>query len=233
METSPQIQRKSIVRIVIKTDIGTGILVLPEGGQCVYIVTAKHVLLGKTFTDPLNKSDIVIDRIINGAGEFISYQVKESDHIVIFDQPEDDTAIIIISRNDIDLNFDSLSKLNYIDSDYGLSHCSARGFPNLGSITPYPECRSFKCFFEEFKGTGNSEVHMDRKLMEKRVFPCMDINKSGTRKEDLLVDKQNLAKIWILRKGLQPMNVVDSMEFLIDKISATKTNGEFITSMNS
>jgi transcription termination factor Rho len=87
--------------------------------------------------------------------------------------------------------------------------------------------------FEEFKGTGNSEVHMDRKLMEKRVFPCMDINKSGTRKEDLLVGKEVIGKVWILRKVLQPMNVVDSMEFLLDKISASKTNAEFIQSMNA
>src|SRR3984957_2939431 len=93
--------------------------------------------------------------------------------------------------------------------------------------------RMDEVIFEEFKGTGNSEVHMDRKLMEKRVFPCMDINRSGTRKEDLLVGKETIGKIWILRKVLQPMNVVDSMEFLLDKISATKTNGEFITSMNA
>src|SRR5437762_8618091 len=72
--------------------------------------------------------------------------------------------------------------------------------------------------FEEFKGTGNSEIHLDRKLMEKRIFPCMDINKSGTRKEDLLIEKNELNRLWILRKVLAPMNVVDSMEFLLDKL---------------
>src|SRR4028119_155261 len=85
--------------------------------------------------------------------------------------------------------------------------------------------------FEEFKGTGNSEIHLERKLMEKRVFPCMDINKSGTRKEDLLLGKETIGKIWILRKVLAPMNVVDSMEFLLDKLHASKTNTEFLGNM--
>jgi transcription termination factor Rho len=92
--------------------------------------------------------------------------------------------------------------------------------------------RMDEVIFEEFKGTGNSEIHLDRKLMEKRIFPCMDINKSGTRKEDLLVDKSDLQRLWILRKVLAPMNVVDSMEFLLDKLSATKSNSDFITNMN-
>jgi transcription termination factor Rho len=87
--------------------------------------------------------------------------------------------------------------------------------------------------FEEFKGTGNLEITLDRKLMEKRIFPCIDINKSGTRKEELLLDKETLNRVWILRKVLQPMNVVDSMEFLLDKIMATKSNKDFLDSMSS
>jgi transcription termination factor Rho len=86
--------------------------------------------------------------------------------------------------------------------------------------------------FEEFKGTGNMELHLDRKLVEKRTFPAIDMNKSGTRKEELLIDKVSLNRIWILRKVLHPMNVVDSMEFLIDKLSATKSNQEFLDSMS-
>jgi transcription termination factor Rho len=86
--------------------------------------------------------------------------------------------------------------------------------------------------FEEFKGTGNMELHLDRKLVEKRTFPAIDMNKSGTRKEELLIDKAFLNRIWILRKVLHPMNVVDSMEFLIDKLSATKSNQEFLDSMS-
>lgn len=93
--------------------------------------------------------------------------------------------------------------------------------------------RMDEVIFEEFKGTGNMEIHLDRKLMEKRIFPCMDINKSGTRKEELLLDKEMLSRVWILRKVLQPMNVIDAMDFLLDKLSATKTNKEFIDSMNT
>jgi transcription termination factor Rho len=86
--------------------------------------------------------------------------------------------------------------------------------------------------FEEFKGTGNMELHLDRKLVEKRVFPAIDMNKSGTRKEELLIDKASLNRIWILRKVLHPMNVVDSMEFLLSKLVEAKTNQGFLDSMN-
>ncbi len=86
--------------------------------------------------------------------------------------------------------------------------------------------------FEEFKGTGNMEVHLERKLVEKRTFPAIDINKSGTRKEELLIEKTSLNRIWILRKVIHPMNVVDSMEFLLDKLSETKTNQEFLDNMS-
>ncbi|MGA7827065.1 MAG: transcription termination factor Rho [Geobacteraceae bacterium] len=86
--------------------------------------------------------------------------------------------------------------------------------------------------FEEFKGTGNMELHLDRKLVEKRVFPAIDMNKSGTRKEELLIDKAALNRIWILRKVLHPMNVVDSMEFLLSKLVEAKTNQGFLDSMN-
>jgi len=86
--------------------------------------------------------------------------------------------------------------------------------------------------FEEFKGTGNMELHLDRKLVEKRVFPAIDMNKSGTRKEELLIDKTALNRIWILRKVLHPMNVVDSMEFLLSKLVETKTNQDFLDSMS-
>jgi len=92
--------------------------------------------------------------------------------------------------------------------------------------------RMDEVIFEEFKGTGNMEVHLDRKLSEKRTFPAIDINKSATRKEDLLLPKDVLNRMWILRKLLQPLNTVDAMEFLQDKIDKSKTNAEFIESMN-
>lgn len=76
------------------------------------------------------------------------------------------------------------------------------------------------------------EIALDRKLMEKRIFPCMDINKSGTRKEDLLTPQETLQRLWILRKVLAPMSAIDSMEFMLDKLTKSKTNQEFIASMN-
>jgi transcription termination factor Rho len=85
--------------------------------------------------------------------------------------------------------------------------------------------------YEEFKGTGNSEVHLDRKISEKRVFPAININRSGTRREDLLVDEDELQALWVLRKFLHPMDEVESMEFLFERFQATKTNEEFFNAM--
>ncbi|UQZ91168.1 transcription termination factor Rho [Deltaproteobacteria bacterium Smac51] len=93
--------------------------------------------------------------------------------------------------------------------------------------------RMDEVIFEEFKGTGNMEIHLDRKLSDKRVFPAMDINRSGTRKEDLLLADTELNRIWILRKLLSPLSPVDSMEFLLDKIRGTKSNKDFLDSMSS
>jgi transcription termination factor Rho len=85
--------------------------------------------------------------------------------------------------------------------------------------------------FEEFKGTGNMEIHLDRKLTDKRVFPSIDVQKSGTRKEELLIPKEDLNRIWVLRKVLNPLSPVEAMELLIDKMSKTKTNADFLNSM--
>jgi transcription termination factor Rho len=86
--------------------------------------------------------------------------------------------------------------------------------------------------FEEFKGTGNMELQLDRRLVDKRTFPAIDINKSGTRREELLIEQKTLQRIWLLRKVLSTMNVVDSMEFLLDKLGETKSNQDFFNSMN-
>ncbi|HAP04935.1 MAG TPA: transcription termination factor Rho [Methylophilaceae bacterium] len=85
--------------------------------------------------------------------------------------------------------------------------------------------------YEEFKGTGNMEIHLDRKMAEKRLYPAINVNKSGTRKEELLIAKDNLQKIWVLRKLLHPMDDLEAMEFLLDKIKATKNNNDFFDSM--
>jgi len=116
---------------------------------------------------------------------------------------------------------------------------AARNIEEGGSLTIIATAlidtgsRMDEVIFEEFKGTGNSEIILDRKLVDKRVFPSIDITRSGTRKEELLVDKDTLAKMWVLRRILNPMGVVDGMEFLMDKLKSTKTNADFFESMNT
>ena len=115
---------------------------------------------------------------------------------------------------------------------------SARNIENGGSLTILATAlvdtgsRMDDVIFEEFKGTGNMEVHLDRRLADKRIFPAIDISQSGTRKEELLVDRDRLNKMWVLRKVLSPLGTMDAMEFLMDKIAGTKNNQEFLQSMN-
>ncbi|OHC75584.1 MAG: transcription termination factor Rho [Rhodospirillales bacterium RIFCSPLOWO2_12_FULL_58_28] len=116
---------------------------------------------------------------------------------------------------------------------------AARNIEEGGSLTIVATAlvdtgsRMDEVIFEEFKGTGNSEIILDRKLVDKRIFPSIDITKSGTRKEELLVDKGTLSKMWVLRRILNPMGVVDALEFLGGKIKDTKCNNDFFDSMNS
>ncbi|MDP1759009.1 MAG: transcription termination factor Rho [Thermodesulfovibrionales bacterium] len=115
---------------------------------------------------------------------------------------------------------------------------AARNIENGGSLTILATAlvdtgsRMDDVIFEEFKGTGNMELHLDRKLVDKRIFPTIDINASGTRKEELLVDKDVLNKMWILRKVLNPLSTVESMEFLLGKLTGTKANKDFLDMMN-
>ncbi|MCS7280402.1 MAG: transcription termination factor Rho [Desulfobacterota bacterium] len=115
---------------------------------------------------------------------------------------------------------------------------AARKIEEAGSLTIIATAlidtgsRMDEVIFEEFKGTGNCEIYLDRRLAEKRIFPAIDINKSGTRREELLLDPDDLSRIWLLRKVLQPMNPVEAMEFLIEKLSDTESNREFLDSMS-
>ncbi len=115
---------------------------------------------------------------------------------------------------------------------------SARNIEEGGSLTILATAlidtgsKMDEVIFEEFKGTGNMELVLDRRLVDKRVFPAIDISRSGTRKEELLLDKEDLSRIWVLRKVLSSLNVVEKMELLIEKLKRTKTNKEFLKSMN-
>jgi len=116
---------------------------------------------------------------------------------------------------------------------------SARNIEEGGSLTIIATAlidtgsRMDDVIFEEFKGTGNSEIILERKLVDKRVFPAIDIQRSGTRKEELLIPREDLQRIWLLRKVLNPLSPVEAMELLIDKLSKTKANGEFLSNMSS
>ena len=116
---------------------------------------------------------------------------------------------------------------------------AARNVENGGSVTIISTAlidtgsRMDEVIFEEFKGTGNSEIILDRKLTDRRTWPSIDITKSGTRKEELLVDESTLSKMWVLRRILMPMGVTDAMDFLLDKLKTSKNNSEFFNSMNT
>ncbi len=115
---------------------------------------------------------------------------------------------------------------------------AARNIEEGGSLTIIATAlidtgsRMDEVIFEEFKGTGNMEAYLDRKLADKRIFPAIDLNRSGTRKEELLLRVEILNRVWLLRKILSPMSVVEAMEFLLDKMRGTKSNKEFLDSMN-
>jgi len=115
---------------------------------------------------------------------------------------------------------------------------AARNIENGGSLTIVSTAlidtgsRMDEVIFEEFKGTGNMELHLDRRIADRRVFPAFDLVRSGTRKEEMLIPKQNLNRVWILRRLLQEMNPVDAMEFIIDKVRKTESNQQFLDSMN-
>jgi transcription termination factor Rho len=115
---------------------------------------------------------------------------------------------------------------------------AARNIEDGGSLTIIGTAlvdtgsRMDEVIFEEFKGTGNMEIHLDRRLMDKRIFPCLDINRSSTRKEELLLPREVLNRVWILRRLLSQLNTVEAMEFLMDKMQGTKNNQEFLESMN-
>jgi transcription termination factor Rho len=116
---------------------------------------------------------------------------------------------------------------------------AARNIEEGGSLTIIATAlvdtgsRMDEVIFEEFKGTGNAEIQLDRRLADKRIYPAFDIKRSGTRKEELLLDDETLNRVWILRKLLTTLNSVDSMEFLLDKMSGTKDNKGFLNSMNA
>ena len=164
---------------------------------------------------------------VKPTGGFYDYEKNCSDFPLHHFHARCDVCRIGVSRRDQQI-------LQALKRFFG----AARNIETGGSLTIIATAlidtgsRMDEVIFEEFKGTGNMEIHLDRKLADRRIFPSIDINRSGTRKEELLLPPDDLNRVWILRKLLSPLNTVDSMEFLLDKLSGTKNNGDFLDSMN-
>jgi len=202
----------------------------------------------------------VTDMLRNVDGEVISSTFDEpaNRHVQVAEMVIEKARRLVEHKRDVVILLDSLTRLarayNTIVPSSGKilsggvdAHAlhkpkrffgAARNIEEGGSLTIIATAlidtgsKMDEVIFEEFKGTGNMELHLDRRLADKRTYPAMDINRSGTRKEDLLLSAEQLQRIWLLRRVLSSMNTVDSMEFLLEKMAETKTNQEFLDSMN-
>jgi transcription termination factor Rho len=224
-------------------------------------ITANHkeVILMVLLID--ERPEEVTDMQRSVAGEVISSTFDEpaSRHVQVAEMVIEKAKRLVEHKKDVVILLDSITRLarayntvvppsgkvlsGGVDSNalhkpkrfFG----AARNIENGGSLTIISTAlidtgsRMDEVIFEEFKGTGNMELHLDRRIADRRVFPAFDLIRSGTRKEEMLIPKANLNRIWILRRLLQEMNPVDAMEFIIGKIRKTETNQEFLDSMNS
>jgi transcription termination factor Rho len=191
-------------------------------------------VVSSTFDEPAHRHVQVAEMIIEKAKRLVEHR---KDVVILLDSitrlARAHNAVVPPSGKVLSGGVDS-SALHRPKRFFG----AARNIEEGGSLTIIATAlidtgsRMDEVIFEEFKGTGNMEIHLDRKLSDRRVFPAIDINRSGTRKEELLTSQEVLNRIWILRKVLQPLNSIDAMGFLIEKISETKTNKEFLDSMN-
>ncbi|NQU03299.1 MAG: transcription termination factor Rho [Syntrophaceae bacterium] len=219
----------------------------------------KEVLLMVLLID--ERPEEVTDMERSVAGEVVSSTFDEtaSRHVQVTEMVLDKAKRMVEHNKDVVILLDSITRLaraynaivppsgkvlsGGVDSNalhkpkrfFG----AARNIENGGSLTIISTAlidtgsRMDEVIFEEFKGTGNMELHLDRKLADRRLFPAFDLVRSGTRKEELLIPKDKLNRIWILRRLLQEMNPLDAMEFIIDKVKKTETNQEFLDSMNA
>ena len=223
-------------------------------------ITQNHpeVLLHVLLIDERPEEVTDMQRNVEGEVIFSTFDEPAQRHVQVAEMVIEKAKRLVEHKNDVVILLDSITRLaraynavvppsgkilsGGVDSNalhkpkrfFG----AARNIEGGGSLTIVATAlidtgsRMDEVIFEEFKGTGNCEIHLDRKLMEKRIFPCLDINRSSTRKEELLHEEFVLQRVWLLRQLLHPLNVIDSMEFLLDKISRTRTNREFLESMN-
>ena len=196
--------------------------------------TVKGEVISSTFDEPATRHVQVAEMVIEKAKRLVEHK---KDVVIMLDSitrlARAYNTVVPASGKILSGGVDS-NALHKPKRFFG----AARNVEEGGSLTIIATAlvdtgsRMDEVIFEEFKGTGNSEIHLDRKLMEKRIFPCLDINRSATRKEELLLPEWKLQRIWLLRSLLHPLNVIDSMEFLLDKIGRTEDNQEFLESMN-
>lgn len=194
----------------------------------------KGEVVSSTFDEPLQRHVQVAEMVIEKAKRLVEHK---KDVVILLDSitrlARAYNAVIPPSGKVLSGGLDS-NALQRPKRFFG----AARNIEYGGSLTIIATAlvdtgsRMDDVIFEEFKGTGNMELHLDRKLVDRRIFPAIDINASGTRKEELLVSREDLNRMWILRKVLNPLSPVESMEFLLDKLKGTKSNREFLDSMN-
>ncbi len=179
-------------------------------------------VISSTFDEPPQRHVQVAEMVIEKAKRLVEHQ---GDVVILLD------SITRLARASGGIDANALQRPKRF---FG----AARNIEEGGSLTIIATAlidtgsRMDEVIFEEFKGTGNMELMLDRRLVDRRIFPAIDINRSGTRKEELLLEPNDLERIWLLRKVLTPMNTVDSMEFLMDKLRKTSSNREFLDTMN-
>jgi len=197
--------------------------------------SVKGEVISSTFDEPAERHVQVAEMVIEKAKRLVEYK---KDVVILLDSitrlARAYNSVVPPSGKILSGGVDS-NALQRPKRFFG----AARNIEEGGSLTIIATAlvdtgsRMDEVIFEEFKGTGNMELQLDRRLSDKRLFPAIDINKSGTRKEELLLDEDILNRVWILRKLLSPLNSVDSLEFLLEKMSGTKNNKEFLQAMNS
>ncbi|MGQ9694287.1 MAG: transcription termination factor Rho [Thermodesulfobacteriota bacterium] len=196
--------------------------------------SVKGEVISSTFDEPAQRHVQVAEMVLEKAKRLVEHQ---KDVIILLDSitrlARAYNAVVPPSGKILSGGVDS-NALHKPKRFFG----AARNVEEGGSLTIIATAlidtgsRMDEVIFEEFKGTGNMEIVLDRKLADRRIFPAIDINKSGTRKEELLLTPYELNRVWILRKLLQPLNSIDAMEFLLDKMKGTKNNVEFLDSMS-
>jgi len=196
--------------------------------------SVKGEVISSTFDEPAQRHVQVADMVIEKAKRLVEHK---KDVVILLDSitrlARAHNTVVPASGKILSGGVDS-NALHRPKRFFG----AARNVEEGGSLTIIATAlidtgsKMDEVIYEEFKGTGNMEIHLDRRLLERRIFPCIDINRSGTRKEELLIEAQDLQRIWLLRKLLADMNSVDAMEFLLDKVMQTDSNREFLGIMN-